>query len=775
MKNDAIKAAGTESMTRAKSRLQKNQKAIEWLLATKGLTRSTIDKYHLGLTEEIKVKGNLTCFNALSAPLISTDGEPKRRRIYEEIPKITINPKVVGGWAVGDPLGYYSGSVEGKKRIFVCDSVFDVWRLDQEIERTGGFEDLVFVCSTHKGIMPEEFCRTEFWEPFKEICFGFLAGESGDRISRNLGKFCPANIKRVVPPGERRNWIDFFNNGGTAEQLAELIRTAETSNPALPEPNFFLKEETGEFAIDPVDCNSAFIGGYSYYAYRVEKRETERTTHRDGTVTETIVTSYQAKILRSDGEKLDILTLPAPRGTPAADRVIALSDGTRIVRKPRANLYAHWRAKDIDEFVRRLRSGQNVIDLTFEEILADLENHFRRAVWLPFEEDYAVVVLYSVLSFVYNVFDAVPLLIVNGPKGTGKSDLGTAFETVSFNACSIGQSSPAAAVRIINESRGLIVWDDLEALSDGSGKDGFSELRQMLKLSYKKMTAKKIITDRHGQSSVFNFFGPKVINNTLGADRILGSRMLTVQTAPIPFGQRGKIDLTGSSPDQTELIRKELYAWGMTTASEIHELYRKITNHNRGSRQDEILAPLRTLALYAGDKELLERLESACHREDESTLPPVEPLELLEQSLLKCVGKGFTVDVSLPHLQLEIAHLLDALNPRRTIADGFQFWKDEQWIGNAMTSLGFRDKTIPVRRSRLYGKETRIYRLNERFVGACLERINPDGKDRSVLKIASPFDFCLSKTCGECEFASICEETVPALMPAKIKRFRKFE
>jgi hypothetical protein len=774
MERIAINEAGMESLARSQSRLQKNQNALEWLVTTKGLIKSTIDKYRLGLSGEIKSKGNLTCFNALSAPVLAADGEPKRRRVYGVIPKITVNPKIGGGWAVGEPLVYYSDSIGGKKRVFVCDWVFDVWRLDQEFSQMGGFDDLLFVCSTHQGILPEEFCTSEFWEPFEEIYAVFSPSEHGDRITENLRKICPADIKRIVPPGECQSWVDFFNNGGTVRELAGLMRSAETLKSAIPETDFFPKDQTGEFAIDPIDCNSAFAGGYYYYAYRVEKRETERIKHRDGTINETNVTSYQVKVLRSDGVKMDIDTLPAPRGTPAADRVVALSDGTRIERKPQPNPYSSWPADAIDEFIRRRHAGQKVLDRTFGEILADLEAHFRWAVWLPFDEDYAVIALYSALSFVYNVFDAIPLLIVNGPKGTGKSDLGGAFETVSFNACGIGQSSPAAAVRIINESRGLIVWDDLEALADGPGKDAFSELRQMLKLSYKKKTARKIITDRRGQSSVFNFFGPKVINNTRGVDRILGSRMLTVLTAPIPFELRGKIDLTGSEPEQTVALRNELHAWGMDAANEIHELYQKLIAGNRGSRHDEILAPLRAVALHSGDKKVLDRLERAARRESEDSRQSVEPIDLLREALEQCVGEGFSKEVSLPHLQLQIA-LLASLDQRRLNSTVPRFWKNEQWIGHAMQSFGLREEKVPVRRARLHGKETRIYRLKERFVGACFERIDRDVKSRTAAKTINPFDFCRPGSCADCVFANICEETVPGLMPAKMKRSRKFE
>lgn len=38
----------------------------------------------------------------------------------------------------------------------------------------------------------------------------------------------------------------------------------------------------------------------------------------------------------------------------------------------------------------------------------------------------------------------------------------------------------------------------------------------MLKLSYKKGTGRKAITDKNGKTTIFDFYGPKVVNNTRG-------------------------------------------------------------------------------------------------------------------------------------------------------------------------------------------------------------------------------------------------------------------
>lgn len=422
-------------------RLLKYSKAFGRVLRGKGLTRETIGKFYIGLADRVPVGDDSFCSNALAAPVLGRDGNPQKHWVYETIPDISINPGQDEVWASSDPLAYYSGNVRGKKRIFVCDRVADVWRLFQEAK---GRDDFLFVSSTHPSVIAEELCKLEFWKDFEEVSFGFTGGEDGDRLAAKLKEFCPTDVKRVILPEKFVSWNDFFNSGEIFEDLIELISTATTiPDSVLSKNDLTLGESSlGEFAVAAVNCNGAFVNGHLYYPYRVEKRQLEREKRRDGTVTESVVTSYLIKVVRSDGAVLDIGYLPAPRGTPTSARVLALSDGTRIESAPPAKLHATWYLGSIQEFIRCLESGKAPLSRPFRLILADIEDHFRRAVRLPFDEDYAVAALYVAMSFLYNVFDAIPLLLVSGEKGTGKTELGLAFETVSSMRGSSGRAAP---------------------------------------------------------------------------------------------------------------------------------------------------------------------------------------------------------------------------------------------------------------------------------------------------------------------------------------------
>lgn len=148
-----------------------------------------------------------------------------------------------------------------------------------------------------------------------------------------------------------------------------------------------------------------------------------------------------------------------------------MTDGTRVEREPQFSHYATWRLGSIQAFIAATQSKSPAPHRSLRELLAEVIAHLRRSVWLPYEGDYTVLAVYAAMSFVYQVFDAIPLLIMRGEKGTGKSELGDALAKVSCNATVIGQGSPAGVVRLLSEARGLVVLDDLESV-------GYSKTRR---------------------------------------------------------------------------------------------------------------------------------------------------------------------------------------------------------------------------------------------------------------------------------------------------------
>jgi hypothetical protein len=181
-------------------------------------------------------------------------------------------------------------------------------------------------------------------------------------------------------------------------------------------------------------------------------------------------------------------------------------------------------------------------------IPGDIRAFLRKSVWLPFRHDYDLLTLLIPVTFAQSVFKSVPLALVTGPPGSGKSALGKAVGQTCANAATVGQISAAAIARLIDETKGFVVFDDLEAIGKRKGCDAasFSELVQSLKLSYNKDTSWKARADMSSSGSVkrLNFYGVKMINNTACADHILGSRLLKIYIQKMPRSLQGSFGVS---------------------------------------------------------------------------------------------------------------------------------------------------------------------------------------------------------------------------------------
>ncbi|WP_184518463.1 hypothetical protein [Muricoccus pecuniae] len=202
------------------------------------------------------------------------------------------------------------------------------------------------------------------------------------------------------------------------------------------------------------------------------------------------------------------------------------------------------------------------------------------------------------------------------------------------NGTIVGQVNAAAAARLIHETKGLAVLDDLEAIGARPGKDGaaFGDLVQWLKVSYNRDTATKVWVDasRNFKVERLNGFGIEVINNTTGVDSILGSRMIRVQTRKMPEAQAsGRRGLEPPTSQEMVRLRDELHCWTFDNVGLIAQVYAEVCP-SASERAEEIAAPLRVLARISGNPEHSARLEDALARSVGNALNADDPADVLE-------------------------------------------------------------------------------------------------------------------------------------------------
>jgi hypothetical protein len=251
-----------------------------------------------------------------------------------------------------------------------------------------------------------------------------------------------------------------------------------------------------------------------------------------------------------------------------------------------------------------------------------------------------------------------------------------------------------------------------------------------------------------------NFFGVKMINNTRGADEILGSRMLRIQTGKIPEHLKTRFQETAlTEAVKLRSLRDELHTWTYMNVKEIESQYRSLCPKH-SDRAAEISAPLKVMSALAGDGELGRMLDLALVRQQQKALELDDPLKVMKRALSNLAIQGYET-VSVTQVALEMRHVL-TLSLGSAFLAGFPEWTKSEWVGRKLRSEGLvKERFESARRIRMWGANLRFYTINPSF----LERVKKYCVSENIQYPAAtkkPQDFC--QICETCLYRSVsCE------------------
>ncbi|MEG0867357.1 MAG: hypothetical protein RSG77_09915 [Hafnia sp.] len=508
--------------------------------------------------------------------------------------------------------------------------------------------------------------------------------------------------------------------------------------------DFSIKERV---AFRPININNSYHKGFMYYPTQTIRQETELVggRYRINEWTENVV-------IRSDRAVLTIEESYKPSHVTGG-KILRLSDGTLIQRRPSSNGHNTWEWESIQSFLKNGDKARHLNDM-----LSEIKSHLYARVWLPDEEDYWLLSLAVVVTYTQSIFDSVPLFLLTGPAGSGKSELSGAMAEVSANSVMIGQTSAPTMMRLIDESGGLVIIDDLEAVgvsSNGNQKENVSDIAQALKVSYKKSSATRLVTNtRTMQTEILNFYGVKIISNTRSVDAILGSRMLHINTRHMPedmmplFKQREKSNL-----DDIKQLRNSMHIWTFENVGLIRNKYTEMYS-DKTNRDDEIAAPLRVIASLTGDESIQAALERSLQMQSSKKFEPDSPDELVREAVEGLILSGYRT-LSISHLMLEMKKMADT-NLGKDFEGEIPVWSKPEWIGRHLRSNGFIDIKKGPERKRVKSSNLRFVSLSTEHIQSVLRK-----NKRSFVSVKKADDFC--KDCKSCPYADLGCEIMAAM------------
>ncbi len=578
MRSPAKRSTGFNGR-RLRANLQRDGRAMA-ALALAGVDRAAVERFGLGQKEPYERSDGISVSGVVTYPLEASDG--RTRYGYLNLPGVTRSAEHPVAWSPGEARSMTCGE---KGVLVVVGSPIALFNVGCSADRR--MLQISATASSRPDRVPTAWTHRSFWSRWDRI---ILCEDLPTHVATAI-----ASVARR-PVEQARGVVIYSPDGSDVtsnvdEWLDAVLEQAvpfETRSLSLIDED---SRRVGDFPAEPIALHGGFAKGFLYYPFVVERRR------RQGT--ERLVHSYETLVLRSDGAVLEAETLPAPAGVQADRLVYALTDGTRITGLPVASRNATWSLRGIQAFAAARCAGVDPCDRIPSELLTEVKAYLVSQVALPEADDYWLAATFVILTHMFRVFDALPILLVQGMRGTGKTELAASMAALSFNAVTLGQGSAAALVRLTRECGGLVVLDDAEGLGGGS----FSDLGQCLKVGYRSATARKSITLPSGRIETWDFFGPRVVTCTRGVDPVLGSRCISVGTAAVEMAfDRGE-------PEPTAL-RDELHALAMTAAASVRAVYERLTAGS-GDRSDEIWSPLVAIATALDCQEAISALRRA--------------------------------------------------------------------------------------------------------------------------------------------------------------------
>lgn len=743
---------------RLAKRLKESRPAMDWLTKVRGYDLSVTEFFRLGLSEPYRRKGTdeVVHSDVLVAPLLGRDGRFFGKYVYYLVPGVSLDNRAERpkAWSAGEPRVYYGGKVTAEHTsIFICDGLKDLWAIWSALKGTDLIKHLALATSTNGGgIHPKEWQQPGYWDAWDRVYLGHDSDRphprtglaAGDEHAKALARRAARQTHRVWPLGHK-DWNDYFLSGKVAADFKTLLEQASALDTrALEEPS---KDGDLGFAVANAEfASGTYRDGFLYYPVRVLNREIDRDSGQK-------VERYENLVIRSDRTSHRAAVIPAPKGTPAEECVMRLlPDGMLLRERPRAAPYATWRWPAINAYLSGTTKPRPLA-----QMLEAVHLHLRARAWLPFEEDFMLLACTVVASYAQAIFDAVPLIMITGAKGSGKSALTEAVSELAMNCPPpVGQVSPATIARLINDTSGAMALDDLEKIAAKStGDSQFHDLVQCLKLSYKKATANKHWTNmKTGKIETLGFYGIKFINNTLGADEILGSRMLRVQTYVMPESVR--LPDGALSPHERGNLRDSLHVWVMSNVDRIAQAYSAIFP-NPSIRAEEIAAPLRVIAVLSESQRVQNDLEVALNRQGADSIPTVSTSEILREALIEIVQLDARQrQLVRTHMTVTEAKMRMAIMAEKNFGKNYlnevSNIENPEWIGRQLNQLYAEPGSEPIR-FRLNDSYLRGVELSQKFVKKAVAAGGVDAA--SLVPSSDPKAFC--GACNSCDYQTVCE------------------
>jgi hypothetical protein len=325
------------------------------------------------------------------------------------------------------------------------------------------------------------------------------------------------------------------------------------------------------------------------------------------------------------------------------------------------------------------------------ELCQLLVESFAEFLDLPEEKAAGILSLltcWSFLSYVFQVFDAVPYISIGGPAGSGKTRVFDLLAQLVFRPLTTSNLTSPVLFRLLDAHGGVVLFDEAERLRD-SRSPGVNDLLTSLHGGYQRngqahRCEKK--GDEGFEVRCFQVFGPKAFASINEPPPTLASRCIRLPMLRSPKGSQKPRLRPERERDRWQMLRDAMHALAMEHGREWLSLpSRQDVVPEMSGRNFELWQPLLAIASWfeeRGANGLLGVLQEHSLRCIESSSEATTPSE--DEVLLTLLAKA-SRDMQRP----TAGEILDAA--KRIEPSLFEHWSAKR-VGTLLRRYGFESK-----------------------------------------------------------------------------------
>jgi hypothetical protein len=284
--------------------------------------------------------------------------------------------------------------------------------------------------------------------------------------------------------------------------------------------------------------------------------------------------------------------------TSAREMIVAdeLPSNLRLSAVPMKSV-ASWSKQSVLDFI----NGKSQ-EIKIQEIFAKVKNLFDLYIEF-FDPHYNTLAALWVLgTYFHQLFNSFPYLYVLGAKATGKTKILNLTYCLSFNPFSMIIPSSSSLYRIINQTHGSLMIDEIEKIQ----KDYMADIRAVLLSGYKKgsfiprteeatFQGKKV----HVVES-YESYSPKLMANISGMEDVLEDRCIKIVTVRSRDPKRSNRSVNSDDYQKFQPVRDELFLnlmFNWQTVRDSYEWLKKVF-----LEETEITQDVKETISYIGEK-----------------------------------------------------------------------------------------------------------------------------------------------------------------------------